>query len=223
MAEQLQNLLHARQKLASLEARNRLARDLHDSVKQQVFAVSMQLRTAKMLLKHDADEAKKHLQEAEQLVQKTQQELTALVRELRPIALENKGFVAALRELVTDWSRQTTIHVSLHLTCEQALPFTLEEALFRVVQEALANIARHSGATTVSLSLLCEEDNIQLSISDNGKGFETESVANIGLGLSSMRERIEALGGHIEIKSKPTIGTTITVQCQCANVVVQGV
>ena len=223
MAEQLQNLLNARQKLASLEERNRLARDLHDSVKQQVFAVAMQVRTAKMLLKSDADEAQDHLQEAEQLVQKTQQELTALVRELRPIALENKGFVVALRELVTDWSRQTNIPVSLHITCEQTLPFTLEEALFRVVQEALANVARHSEATTVSLSLLYEEDNIQLVISDNGKGFDTEGVADTGLGLSSMRERIEALSGHIEIKSSPTIGTTITVQCKCATVAAQGV
>jgi len=91
MAQQLQNLLNTRQKLASLEERNRLARDLHDSVKQQVFAVSMQVRTAKMLLKSNTDEAHEHLQEAEQLVQKTQQELIILVRELRPIALENKA------------------------------------------------------------------------------------------------------------------------------------
>ena len=223
MAEQLQNLLNTRQKLASLEARNRLARDLHDSVKQQVFAVSMQVRTAKMLLKSDADEAQEHLQEAEQLVQKTQQELTALVRELRPIALENKGFVIALRELVADWSRQTDIKVSLRIACEQALSFALEEALFRVVQEALANVARHSEATTVSLSLLCEQDSVQLSINDNGKGFDLAMANEVGLGLSSMRERIEALGGCIEIKSKPTVGTSIIVQYECTHVVTQGV
>ncbi len=223
MAEQLKNLLNTRQKLASLEERNRLARDLHDSVKQQVFAISMQVRTAKLLLKSNTDEAQEHLQEAEQLVQKTQQELTSLVRELRPIALENKGLVIALRELVTDWSRQSCIKVSLHIVCEQVLPFALEEALFRVVQEALANVARHSGATTVSLSLLWEQDSIQLSISDNGNGFDIAMASDTGLGLSSMHERIEAIGGHIEIKSKLHGGTCIIVQYKGAVVAVKGV
>ncbi len=222
MAQQLQNLLNTRQKLASLEERNRLARDLHDSVKQQVFAVSMQVRTAKMLLKSNTDEAHEHLQEAEQLVQKTQQELIILVRELRPIALENKGLVIALRELVTDWSRQTGIKCSLQIACEQVLPFALEEAFFRVAQEALANVARHSESTIVCLSLLCEQDSIELSIADNGKGFNADIAANTGLGLRSMRERIEALGGHIEVKSKLTDGTRITVYCKRAVVAAKG-
>ncbi|HEY6411390.1 MAG TPA: histidine kinase, partial [Ktedonobacteraceae bacterium] len=139
MAEQLQNLLEARQKLATLEERNRLARDLHDSVKQQIFAVSMQIGATKVLLKRDVDAAEGRLNEAEKLVHQAQQELTSLIRELRPVALEGKGLSAALRELATGWAQQTNIVANLRVEGTQVLPLTVEEALFRVAQEALAN------------------------------------------------------------------------------------
>src|SRR6266487_3994665 len=115
MAEQLQNLLEARQKLATLEERNRLARDLHDSVKQQIFAVSMQIGATKVLLKRDIDAAEGRLNEAEKLVHQAQQELTSLIRELRPVALEGKGLVAALRELATEWAQQTNVVANLRV------------------------------------------------------------------------------------------------------------
>jgi len=115
MAEQLQNLLEARQKLATLEERNRLARDLHDSVKQQIFAVSMQIGATKVLLKRDIDAAEGRLNEAEKLVHQAQQELTSLIRELRPVALEGKGLVVALRELATEWTQQTNVVANLRV------------------------------------------------------------------------------------------------------------
>jgi signal transduction histidine kinase len=119
MAEQLQNLLEARQKLATLEERNRLARDLHDSVKQQIFAVSMQIGATKVLLKRDVDAAEGRLNDAEKLVHQAQQELTSLIRELRPVALEGKGLVAALRELATEWAEQTNIVANLRVEGSQ--------------------------------------------------------------------------------------------------------
>ena len=115
MAEQLQHLLEARQKLATLEERNRLARDLHDSVKQQIFAVSMQIGATKVLLKRDVDAAEGRLNDAEKLVHQAQQELTSLIRELRPVALEGKGLIAALRELATEWAQQTNIVANLRV------------------------------------------------------------------------------------------------------------
>jgi len=121
MAEQLQNLLEARQKLATLEERNRLARDLHDSVKQQIFAVSMQIGATKVLLKRDIDAAEGRLNEAEKLVHRAQQELTSLIRELRPVALEGKGLVAALRELATEWAQQTNIVANLRVEGSQEI------------------------------------------------------------------------------------------------------
>ena len=212
MAEQLQNLLSARQKLATLEERNRLARDLHDSVKQQIFAVAMQLRAAKVLLKRDTDAAEMRLNEAEKLVQQAQQELTSLIRELRPVALEGKGLVAALRELASSWTQQTDIVANLRVEGTQTLPLTVEEALFRVAQEALANAARHSKATLVQMLLSTTDDTVTLSVTDNGQGFDS-TQGQMGVGLQSMRERMKALGGDVEIESMSGKGTSIVAHC----------
>ncbi len=215
MAEQLQNLLQARQKLATLEERNRLARDLHDSVKQQVFAVSMQIGATKVLLKRDAAAAEIRLNEAEKLVHQAQQELTSLIRELRPVALEGKGLAAALRELATQWTQQTGIVANLRVEGTQTLPLSIiEEALFRVAQEALANVARHSKATLVQMILTTTDDTVTLSVVDNGQGFDTARQGYLGVGLLSMQERMKALGGDVQIESTPGKGTRISAQCK---------
>jgi two-component system, NarL family, sensor histidine kinase LiaS len=216
MAEQLQNLLEARQKLATLEERNRLARDLHDSVKQQIFAISMQIGATKVLLKRDVDAAEARLKEAEKLVHQAQQELTSLIRELRPVALEGKGLVAALRELATEWTQQTTIVANLqagNAQETQVLPLTVEEALFRVAQEALANVARHSKATLVQMILTTTDDTVTLSITDNGQGFDTTPQGHLGVGLLSMQERMKALGGDVQVESTPGKGTRVIAYC----------
>lgn len=217
MAEQLQQLLQTRQKLATLEERNRLARDLHDSVKQQIFAISMQIAAVKVLLKKDTDAAGARLQEAEKLVRQAQQELTSLIRELRPVALEGKGLVAALREMATGWTQQTGIEASLRVEEAQiieALPLSVEEALFRIAQEALANVARHSKATLVHMQLIITDETITLSVMDNGQGFDATHKGGMGVGLLSMRERMKALGGDTQIKSTPGKGTSIIAHCQ---------
>jgi NarL family two-component system sensor histidine kinase LiaS len=220
MAEQLQNLLQARQKLATLEERNRLARDLHDSVKQQVFAISMQIGATKVLLKRDANAAEARLNEAEKLVHQAQQELTSLIRELRPVALEGKGLIAALRELVTDWTKQSNIVANLRVEGvegtqgAQTLPLTVEEALFRVAQEALSNVARHSNATLVQVTLTMTDDTVTLSVTDNGQGFDVAQHGRLGVGLLSMQERMKALGGDVQVESTPGKGTRIIAHCQ---------
>lgn len=214
MAEQLQNLLQTRQKLATLEERNRLARDLHDSVKQEVFAVSMQVSTAKALLGRDIPAAHERLNEAEHLVRLAQKELTSLIRELRPVALDGKGLISALQELVNDWQQQTGIAATVDSSGNIAISLSIEEALFRIAQEALSNVARHSHATAVQLQLRGEQDNITLSITDNGRGFDTQNSDHQGVGLLSMKERIQALGGSIDIKSGRNQGTAIVVQCR---------
>ena len=216
MAEQLQNLLQARQKLATLEERNRLARDLHDSVKQQIFTIAMQIGATKVLLKRDVDAAEARLNEVEKLVRQAQQELTSLIRELRPVALEGKGLVAALRELATEWAQQTGIVATLRVEGMQTLPLTIEEALFRVAQEALANVARHSKATLVQMLLTTTDDTVTLSVSDNGQGFDTSRQGRLGVGLLSMQERMKALEGDVQIESVPGKGTRIVAHCKLA-------
>jgi len=213
MALQLQTLMQTRQELASLDERNRLARDLHDAVKQQVFATAMQVGAALTSFDQNPSVAKASLTEADRLVRQTQQELTALIQELRPAALEDKGLTAALREYINDWSRQNNITAELRVRGEQSLPLLLEQTLFRVMQEALANIARHSKATMVDVHLAWEEDQVKLTLLDNGQGFNPDDNHGKGLGLRSMRERVEALGGDLSVTSQPEGGTQVIVRC----------
>jgi signal transduction histidine kinase len=213
MALQLETVLQTRQGLASLEERNRLARELHDAVKQQVFASAMQVGAALALFDHDPAAAKRCLIETDRLVRQTQQELTALIQELRPVALEDKGLTTALREYVNDWARQNNIAAEVRVRGEQSMAVLLEQTLFRVTQEALANIARHSGATLAKVYLAWDGDQVMLTISDNGRGFNPTAADSKGLGLRSMRERVEAIGGHLSVTSQPETGTQVTVRC----------
>jgi NarL family two-component system sensor histidine kinase LiaS len=199
MAEQVQVLLQERQQLAAVEERNRLARDLHDAVKQQVFATSMQLAAARTLLEQDPAAAAQPLAQAERLAAEAQRELTTLIQELRPAALEGKGLVPALREYCAEWSRQTSISAEVRAQGEQPAPLAVEQALFRVAQEALSNIARHSGATAAWLRLSWAEGWLALAIADNGHGFDPEEGREAGVGLHSMRERVEGLGGTFAV------------------------
>lgn len=214
MAGQLQVLLETRQQLATLEERNRLARDLHDSVKQQVFAASMQLASSRTLLSRgDAEQAGKYLVEAQQLVQQTQQELTSLIRELRPAELDGQGLEAALREQVLRWSKQSEMVANLRVEGNCILPRNVEDALFRVAQEALANIARHSRATLVQLKLELSTTQVSLSIVDNGQGFDSTRLNGRGVGLQSMRERMRAISGDLHLSSQPGQGTRLVASC----------
>ena len=212
MAERLKQLLQTRQELAAIEERNRLARELHDAVKQQVFATVMQVAAARNLIDSDPAQAKERLQEAEHLAKQAQQELTALIRELRPAALDGKGLGPALSSYVRDWSRQTGVTVRLQMPGQRALPLPVEQAIFRVIQEALANIARHSQADQVDLMLQWEETSLRLEVKDNGRGFDPTVRRGQGVGLESMVERIQALGGTIRIHSQPGQGATIVAE-----------
>ena len=218
MAEQLQNLLQARQELATLEERNRLARDLHDSVKQQVFATVMQVGAARALLKRDPQAAETHLAEAEQLARQAQAELTGLIRELRPATLQGRGLVQALQEYTVAWSRQNSIPVDMRLEGERGLPLSVEQALFRVAQEALSNIARHSAASRVALYLAWERDEVAMTIADDGSGFDLASAEAQGVGLRSMRERTEALGGQLTVDTAAGHGTRLRVVIGLQNI-----
>lgn len=213
MAGQLQHLIETRQQLATLEERNRLARDLHDSIKQQVFAISMQLASTRILLTRDVAAAGERLQKTERLVQQAQQELTSLIRELRPAALEGKGLVTALRELLPQWAQQTEIVANLRVEGVQTLPQVVEETLFRVVQEALSNIARHSKAQLVQVTLSMSDETVELVIQDNGQGFDPAHPAHRGVGLHSMQERMKALGGDLELESGAQRGTLVVAHC----------
>lgn len=208
MATQLRRLLHTRQQLAMLEERNRLARDLHDSVKQEAFALSAQLSAARALLHRDPAAAEARLGEAENLADQIRMELSGLIQELRPLDLRRRGLVAALREYVDDWSRLYRIHAHVTAPDDVPLPPSAEQALYRVAQEALSNAARHSQATAAEVRVRVEDNLVTLVIRDNGRGFDVDGARDVGVGLRSMRERVEPLG-EFEVQSRPGRGTTV--------------
>ncbi|GIV95474.1 MAG: hypothetical protein KatS3mg057_0131 [Herpetosiphonaceae bacterium] len=215
MAAQLEELIQTRQQLSIIEERNRLARDLHDSVKQHVFAISMNLGAAQALWEHDPGAARKRLDIAFDLARQSQQELTTIIQTLRPIQLEGKGIRQALREYIERWQTQTCITATYDLRGDGELPHQIEETIFRIVQEALSNITRHSRASSVRIILSIASGQAQLEISDDGVGFDP-AKQRAGMGLRSMQERVAAAGGSLNISSG-TGGTTLQVRIPGTN------
>ena len=209
MADRFEQLLQSKEQLAMLEERNRLARDLHDSVKQQLFAVNMTLAAAAALWKKHPDKAFERLEVTRKLSQQAQDELSDLIRTLRPLKLAEHSLMEAIQEYLEDWKRQTHIAAVLEQEGEGQLSPDAQQSVYRIFQEALSNIARHSNATAISLSVSYTPDNMQLAIHDNGTGFDPEDVKR-GIGLNSMRERAESNGGQFKLSSSMN-GTKIRV------------
>ena len=214
MAEQLQNLLHTNDELARLEERNRLARDLHDTVKQQTYAARMQLTAARNLLTSDPTASAGHIDTALQLNRETQQELKLIIDELRPAALQGKGLAQAVKEYADRWQEHTGIKVETVVSGERPLPLDVEQTLYRVLQEALSNIARHAEADRVGLSLNMTPNKVALIVADNGRGFAVNDVPSNSYGIAGMRGRLEEVGGTLKVDSTLSAGTTITAEVQ---------
>ena len=130
------------------------------------------------------------------------------------MALEGKGLVEALRDYTNQWMQQTGIIAKLQVADPQTLPLMVEEALFRVAQEALSNVARHSHATFVQMKLAVSGDTVTLSIEDNGQGFDDTQRNGRGVGLHSMQERMQGLGGNIRVDSHLGNGTKVIAYCE---------
>jgi signal transduction histidine kinase len=197
------------QQMAALEERNRIARELHDSVKQQALAASFQIGTALTLYDRDTQTAKSHLREADRLVDSVREELTDLIQELRLQTTDRKDIAEILKEYAIEWAHQSGIEINLDVQEPAGLATDLKQALFRIFQESLANIVRHSSAERVDVTLRVDEG-IHLVVEDDGRGFEMQ-VDHDGMGLLSMRERTEALEGIFIVESEAGKGTRITV------------
>jgi two-component system, NarL family, sensor histidine kinase LiaS len=214
MAEQLQSLIQTNDELARLEERNRLARDLHDTVKQQAYAARMQLTAARNLLGSNPMAAAVHIDAALQLNRETQQELKLIIAELRPAALQGKGLAQALEAYAGRWQEHTGVLVKIAVSGERSLPLAVEQALYRVLQEALANVARHAEADMVRLNLSMSAERVTLTVADNGRGFDLNAVSSHSLGLVGMKQRLAEVGGTLRVDSPLSAGTTITAEVQ---------
>ena len=199
-------------KVAALEERQRLARELHDSVSQALYGIALGARTAQTQLERDPAKLTEPLDYILSLAEAGLSEMRALIFELRPESLHNEGLVAALTKQTDALRARYKLDLVTHFDPEPDLPLEAKEALYRIAQEALHNVAKHAHATRVELSLHDNEGELVLEIRDNGKGFDTTREYPGHLGLRSMPERAAQIGGRFHIESAPGAGTTITVQ-----------
>jgi len=198
---------------AILQERSRLARDLHDSVTQLLYSLTLLVEAGRRLAQSGdwarVDEA---LARLSQISQQAFKEMRLLVYELRPLALKRAGLVRALQQRLDTVERRAGIEATLTVDGNVELPARLEEELYHIAQEALNNALKHAAATTIAVCIVTDERRIALEIRDDGKGLDLSAVSTEGgIGLSSMRERAEKLGGALTITSMPGQGTTVTV------------
>jgi signal transduction histidine kinase len=214
MADDLRENFALRQTIATAEERNRIARDLHDSVKQQVFGLAMQISTASALVEKDNEAAKSYLVESENLIKEIQAELVDMIHEFSLPVNESQTFKVKIENFVSDWSRQNVMKTEINVDEKLRIPTEIAQTFYRITQESLSNIARHSEATEVKISLKNSNKKLNMSFIDNGCGFDTAKIKK-GFGLQSIRERAESLpNGWLKIDSKINSGTTIEVGCE---------
>jgi signal transduction histidine kinase len=207
MALDLKGLLRTRAQLATLAERQRLARDLHDTVKQKAFALNLQLATARRLLA--GVPGAERLEPAQRLSQQIQQELAQILDEMHATDAE-LPLAERVRTRAEDWAHTSGMALAFELDDVPPLAAPVEDALLRIVDEALSNVLRHSGADRVELGLRREAERVCLAISDNGRGAPAEPAS--GMGLRNMRERAQALpGGRFEFDTAPGRGTRVAV------------
>jgi two-component system, NarL family, sensor kinase len=187
--------------------RRRIAQDLHDGAAQQVFAVSLSLSRARS--KVGDPRLATELQEAESLCREALQQIRTVSYLLHPVLLDEAGLAPALRAYVDGYTARSGIEVTVDAAVLERLPPDVERALFRIVQEALSNVQRHARAARARVRLYREENEVVLSVRDDGRGMPSDShEARLGVGLVSMRERIHQLGGFFTINSSSS-GTEI--------------
>jgi signal transduction histidine kinase len=193
---------------AALEERQKLARELHDSVSQALYGIGLGARTARTLLDRDPSALAEPLDYVLGLSEAGLAEMRALIFELRPESLEQEGLCAALEKHAA--SLRARYGLSVDFSGEEPdAPLATKEAAYRIAQEALHNVTKHAHAAHVGLRLTCEADDLVLEVQDDGAGFDPTASFPGHLGLHSMRERAERLGGHLTITSAPNQGTRL--------------
>jgi signal transduction histidine kinase len=198
------------------EERSRLARDLHDSIKQELFSISVSAAAANERLERDIDGARQALADVQASAQAAMVEMNAMLHQLSPTPLATAGLIEALREQSEALRYRTGAEVTTdfgRLPAAEQLPIGAQESIFRMAQEGLANVARHARAQRVDLRLgvTDEGDSLLLEVRDDGQGFAVDQTSS-GMGLANLQLRAEQLNGRTVITSNPGQGTTISVK-----------
>ncbi|HEV2744056.1 MAG TPA: histidine kinase [Rubrobacter sp.] len=194
---------------AVLEERQRLARELHDSVSQALYGIALGAKAAREWLEDDPAEAAEPLDYILTLAEAGITEMRTLIFELRPESLESEGVIAALEKQAAALEARHEIEVEADLCNEPEAPLEIKEALYRIAQESLHNIVKHARASSVEIKMESDSGRVTLEISDDGIGFDANGEFPGHLGLRSMRERVSRLNGRLKMESAPGKGTRI--------------
>ena len=202
-------------RLGAVEERNRLAREIHDTLAQGLTATGLQLESAEALLDDEsgAERAREPLRRALSLTRSNLDEARRSVLDLRAAPLEGRSLPEALKTLVDRWEAQTDVATRFGaVNGSRPLPPRVEVALYRVCQEALTNVARHAGANRVTVRLVVTPDEVRLVVQDDGRGFDPSCVGKGRHGIVGMRERVGMIGGSLEVDGVPDGGTRLEVR-----------
>lgn len=206
-----QKLLNRRiEEMATLEERNRIARDIHDSLGHALVALNIQLEAGITLLKSNPEKAYTFLTKSKELGSEALQAVRRSVSQMRDDPLQGQLLETAIANLIQDFYATTGTQPECQIDLSCPPSHLIKIAIYRILQEGLTNICKHAGATKVSIQIQSTPSEIWLALQDNGKGFETEEHRT-GFGLQGMQERTTALGGNLEIESELTKGCQISV------------
>ncbi len=200
--------------LSIVEERNRLARELHDSVTQTLFSLSLTAEAAAEIVDRDPAGARDQTRRVAELARDVLGEMRTLVFELRPAALDADGLVATLRKHVEVMGRASGLDVSLAIDGEVGIDSTIEPEVYRILQEALNNAVKHSGARSIAVEIETRNGHLRAVVTDDGSGFDPKAlpVRAKHLGLTSMEERARNIAGILRIDSAPGEGTTVSLE-----------
>src|SRR5829696_759402 len=197
-------------RLGAVEERNRLAREIHDTLAQGLTATALQLESADALLDAGSEGAHEPLRRALSLTRSNLEEALRSVLDLRAAPLEGRPLSEALSALIDRWEAETGIGARYRaVNGSRPLPPRVEAALYRICQETLTNVARHAGAERVAIQLVATPERVRLVVEDDGRGLDSSRVPEGRHGIVGMRERAEMLGGTLEVRSGPGAGTRI--------------
>ncbi len=200
--------------LGAIEERNRLAREIHDTLAQGLAGIALQLETADALLETGADSTRVRqvIEHALQLTRDNLEEARRSVLDLRAAPLEGRPLAEALAALVYEWAARRKVEAALEVIgSPRPLPVRLEIGLYRILQEALTNIGRHAQARHITVQWVLHPEYVELIVADDGRGFEPAAVGGDRYGLVGMNERAKLLGGTLAISSAPGAGTRLNV------------